>query len=245
MNIMNVIPYESRFTAGKILAQLLIKNHMTISDDIVKNPAHYYAFAIPNGGVPVAEGFCDVLNINYSMLIVRKIKIPYNPEAGFGSITTDGTIILNDKLLSQLHLKQEQINKAIEITKKEIQNRLTLYNRDSTARADYKDRVHGKNIFLLDDGLASGYTMLAAVKMIKAYEPERVIITIPTAPLRTIRLFDEKVDFIECPNIRKTTWFAVAEAYEHWYDISESEVREIIQKSQCFQKKVQNKKNKI
>jgi putative phosphoribosyl transferase len=238
MNIMSVIPYESRFSAGKILAELLIKNHMTISDDIVKNPAHYYAFAIPNGGVPVTEGFCNVLKIRYDLLIVRKIKIPFNKEAGFGSITTDGTIILNKQILSQLHLRKEEINKAIEITKKEIEDRLSFYKKDSTIGVDYKDRVHGKIIFLLDDGLASGYTMFAAIKMIKVYEPEKLIITIPTAPLRTIRLFDEKVDFIECPNIRKSTWFAVADAYKHWYDISESEVQEMIQKSQWYHKQV-------
>lgn len=235
MNIMSIIPYESRFSAGKVLAQLIIKNHSMISNDITKNPTHYYVFAIPNGGVPIAEGFCNVLNICYDLLIVRKIKIPYNPEAGFGSITTDGTIILNEQLLSQLHLRKEQINEAIEITKKEIRDRLKFYRKDSIASFDYENRVHGKIIFLLDDGLASGYTMLAAVKMIKSYKPEKTIITIPTAPLRTIRLFDKKVDFIECPNIRKTTWFAVADAYKHWYDLPESEVSEMIQKSQFYQ----------
>lgn len=236
MNIMSIIPYESRFSAGKILAQLLIKNHTMISDDITKNPARYYAFAIPNGGVPVTEGFCNVLNISYDLLIVRKIKIPYNPEAGFGSITTDGTIILNEQLLSQLHLRKEQINNAIELTTKEIQERLKFYRKDYATSVDYKNKIHEKNIFLLDDGLASGYTMLAAVKMIKTYEPKKVIIATPTAPLRTIRLFDEKVDFIECPNVRKTKWFAVADAYKHWYDVPESEVREMIQKSQFYQK---------
>ena len=236
MNIMSVIPYESRFSAGKILAQLLIKNHTMISGNIVKNSAHYYAFAIPNGGVPVAEGFCNVLKICYDLLIVRKIKIPYNPEAGFGSITTDGTTILNEELLSQLHLRKEQVNTAIEITKKEIQERLKFYRKDFTTSFDYKNRIHKKIIFLLDDGLASGYTMLAAVKMIKAYEPEKMIIAIPTAPLRTIRLFDDKVDLIECPNVRKTTWFAVADAYKHWYDVPESEVREMIQISQFYKK---------
>ena len=68
MNIMSVIPYESRFSAGKILAQLLIKNHTMISGNIVKNSAHYYAFAIPNGGVSVAEGFCNILHICYDLL---------------------------------------------------------------------------------------------------------------------------------------------------------------------------------
>ncbi|TFG03229.1 MAG: phosphoribosyltransferase [Promethearchaeota archaeon] len=235
MNVMSVVPYESRFSVGKILGKLNLKKNNEISGDISKNSENYYAFAIPNGGVPVAEGFCSVLNVYYDLLIVRKIKIPYNPEAGFGSITTDGTIILNENLLSQLHLKKNQIDNAIKLTKKEIQERLKFYEKDDTSNREYKNKIYGKIIFLLDDGLASGYTMLAAVNMIKAYKPKKIIISVPTAPLRTIRLFDDKVNHIECPNVRKTTWFAVADAYKHWYDISESEVKDIIQKSQYYQ----------
>ncbi|TFG17908.1 MAG: phosphoribosyltransferase [Promethearchaeota archaeon] len=233
---MNVIPYESRSSAGKILAQFLLKKRKQISEEVFLNPDNYFVFAIPNGGIPVAEGFCSILNIPYDLLIVRKIKIPYNPEAGFGSITTDGTIILNERLLSQLYLRKDQIDKSIELTKKEIQERLKFYEKKETLTNSYKDRIFSRTVFLLDDGLASGYTMLAAVKMIKTYKPQKIIITVPTAPLHTIRLFDKKVDFIECPNIRKTTWFAVADAYKHWYDLADSEVKEIIQQSQYYQK---------
>jgi len=236
MNVMSVVPYKSRFAAGEILGKLRLNKDKEISEDISKKEENYYAFAIPNGGVPVAEGFCSVLNIYYDLLIVRKIKIPYNPEAGFGSITTDGTIILNENLLSQLHLKEDQIDEAIELTKKEIQERLKFYEKDDTSNLHYRNKIYEKTIFLLDDGLASGYTMLAAVNMIKAYKPKDIIISVPTAPLRTIRLFDDKVNHIECPNVRKTTWFAVADAYKHWYDIPESEVKDIIQKSQFYQK---------
>lgn len=232
---MSIIPYESRLSAGKILAQFLLKNRKHISKDVNLNSDNYFVYAIPNGGVPVAEGFCSFLKIPYDLLIVRKIKIPYNPEAGFGSITTDGTIILNERLLSQLHLKRDQIEKSISLTKMEIQERLKFYENKKTSQNSYKDKIYNKSVFLLDDGLASGYTMLAAVKMIKTYEPHKIIIAVPTAPLHTIRLFDREVDFIECPNVRKTTWFAVADAYKHWYDISESEVKEIIQKSQYYQ----------
>jgi putative phosphoribosyl transferase len=231
---MKVIPYESRFSAGEIVANLLIRKNESIHEELIKKSDKFIAFAIPNGGVPVAEGFCSVLKIRYDLLIVRKIKIPYNPEAGFGSITTDGTIILNNRLLSQLHLDPTQVEDAINLTKNEIQERLKFYNKESITTNDYKDKIYEKNVFLLDDGLASGYTMLAAVKMINNYYPIKIIITVPTAPLHTIKLFDDKVDFIECPNVRRTTWFAVADAYKHWYDVPESEVKEIIQKSHYY-----------
>lgn len=233
---MGIIPYESRSSAGKILAQFLLKKRTRLSKEVNLHPNNYFVFAIPNGGVPVAEGFCSILSIPYDLLIVRKISVPYNPEAGFGSITTDGTVILNKRLLSQLHLRKDQIDKLIELTKKEIQERLNYYEKNSIKTLDYKHKIQGKVIFLLDDGLASGYTMLAAVKMIKAYGPNKVIITVPTAPLRTIRLFDNEVDFIECPNVKKTIWFAVADAYKHWYDVSDSEVKNLIQKSKFYNK---------
>lgn len=231
---MKVIPYESRFSAGEIVANLLIRKNENIHEELIKNSENFIAFAIPNGGVPVAEGFCSVLKIRYDLLIVRKIKIPYNPEAGFGSITTDGTIILNNRLLSQLHLNPAQVEDAINLTKKEIKERLKFYGKESISNNDYKDKIYEKTVFLLDDGLASGYTMLAAVKMINSYTPRKIIISIPTAPLHTIKLFENKVDSIECPNVRRTTWFAVADAYKNWYDVPESEVKEIIQKSHHY-----------
>ncbi len=233
---MSIIPYESRFSAGEILANALIKKIPNLNQNLTKNNDNYFAFAIPNGGVAVAEGFCSTLKIKYDLLIVRKIKIPYNPEAGFGSITTDGTILLNEGLLSQLHLKKEQIDQSIRITRQEIQERLIFYGKDSSQNIFYANRILNKTIFLLDDGLASGYTMLAAIKMIKNYNPKNLIITVPTAPLNTIRLFKDKVDFIECPNIRNTAWFAVADAYKHWYDVPETEVKNLIQKSQFYNK---------
>jgi len=231
---MKIIPYESRFSAGEIVANLLIRKNENIHENIIENSDNFVAFAIPNGGVPVAEGFCSVLKIHYDLLIVRKIKIPYNPEAGFGSITTDGTIILNNPLLSQLHLNSTQIDNAINLTKKEIQDRLKFYGKESISNNYYKDNIYDKTVFLLDDGLASGYTMLAAVKMINNYNPKKIIITVPTAPLHTIKLFEDKVDLIECPNVRRTTWFAVADAYKLWYDVSESEVKEIIRNSHYY-----------
>jgi predicted phosphoribosyltransferase len=233
---MRVVPYESRLSAGKILVKSLEKTNKNIKQIINVNPDDFSVFAIPNGGVPVAEGFCTSTKISYELLIVRKIKIPYNSEAGFGSITTDGTILLNERLLSQLHLRKEQIENSIEVTKNEIQERLKFYGKGNISQNSYIEKVQNKTIFLIDDGLASGYTMLAAIKMIKSYKPIKLIIAIPTAPLRTIEILDDKVDSIICPNIRNTTWFAVADAYKNWYDVSESEVKEIIQKSQYYQK---------
>ncbi|TFF93287.1 MAG: phosphoribosyltransferase, partial [Promethearchaeota archaeon] len=84
------------------------------------------------------------------------------------------------------------------------------------------------------DGLASGFTMLAAINMVKKYHPRKIYIAVPTAPHRTVENIEEKVEEIFCPNIRKVLRFAVADAYKNWYDLSEDGVLEIIRSSEYY-----------
>jgi len=95
----------------------------------------------------------------------------------------------------------------------------------------FEQHIKRRNVFILDDGLASGFTMLAAINMIKKYNPEKILIAIPTAPLRTVNIIRPEVDEVFCANIREVAWFAVADAYANWYDIPESEVLDIINNS--------------
>ncbi|MFX0141838.1 MAG: hypothetical protein ACFFDN_49835, partial [Candidatus Hodarchaeota archaeon] len=101
---MKFIRYETRFKAGEILANFFYDKNKTLGKLAIDESNQFFCLAIPNGGVPVVEGFCSKLNINYDILIVRKIKIPYNTEAGFGSVATDGTILINEPLLYRLNL---------------------------------------------------------------------------------------------------------------------------------------------
>ena len=231
---MNFIPYESRFKAGEILAEFILSQNPVIKKIISNKIEKVFLFAIPNGGVPVAEGFCNILNINFDVLIVRKIKIPYNTEAGFGSVTTDGTVLINEALLSRLNLSESSIENSIETTKREIREKIDFYNKSTDIESSYNSFINNNYIFIMDDGLASGFTMLAAIKMIKKYNPKRLYIGVPTAPLHTVTRIQHEVDEIYCPNIRKTSWFAVADAYKHWYDVPESEVLDIIMKSKFY-----------
>lgn len=234
-------PYESRFKAGQLLAEHVINKDSALRDQLRENSDKFFCFAIPNGGVPVAEGFSKKLNINYDLLIVRKIKIPYNTEAGFGSITTDGTVLINKPLLNRLNLTDIDVNNSINMTKREIKERLKLYNKESKLEKIIEQNVKERNIFMMDDGLASGFTMLASIKMVKKYEPKKIFVAVPTAPLSTIKIIQKEVDDIFCPNIRDVMRFAVADAYKNWYDVPESEVLEIITKSSFYFKKIKEK----
>jgi len=231
---MKFIRYESRVKAGEMLAEYIENRGPIIKDLLLKSPTQFLCFAIPNGGVPVTEGFCSKYNLNYDILIVRKIKIPYNTEAGFGAVTTDGTVLINEPLLNRLNLSKSAVKDSIDITKKEIAERLTFYNKDSTLDQFYGEKIQNKHIFILDDGLASGFTMLAAISMLKKYHPLKIFITVPTAPLGTVKRIELECDKIFCPYIRDTLWFAVADAYKNWYDVPESEVLKIISNSKYY-----------
>ncbi|TKJ20147.1 MAG: phosphoribosyltransferase [Promethearchaeota archaeon Loki_b31] len=231
---MKFVPYESRIKAGEILADFILENDTTRYNRINKKPDSFISFAIPNGGVPVVEGFCRKLKINYDLIIVRKIKIPYNTEAGFGSVTPDGTVLINNDLLYQLNLSEKQVENAIEITKKEIKERLVFYKKNFDLEETYQNLIKNKIVFMIDDGLASGFTMLAAIKMVKKYDPKEIVISVPTAPLHTIQRIQNAEVKTFCPNIRNTRWFAVADAYKHWYDIPEIEVINYLNKSNFY-----------
>lgn len=226
--------YESRVQAGKILAEEIKQKNEDLHNLIMKNPTQFFCFAIPNGGVPVVEGLCSKFNIGYDMLIVRKIKIPYNTEAGFGSVITDGTVLINEDLLSHLNLSEREVNDSIELTKREIRDRIKFYDKESNLEKHYKQHIEEKCIFMIDDGLASGFTMLAAIKMVKKYNPKKIFVAVPTSPLSSVQRVSPYVEAIFCPNIRNVWRFAVADAYKAWRDLSENEVLKILERSMFY-----------
>jgi len=226
--------YETRVKAGENISDFIKAKDIELFNYIKENRENNICYAVPNGGVPVTEGFCSCFNIKYDLLIVRKIKIPWNTEAGFGSITTDGTVLINESLFTSLNLSEQDLKRAIQITKAEIQERLKLYDKNTNFEKNYKDKIQGKHIFMMDDGLASGFTMLAAIKMIKKYNPKKLFVAVPTAPLHTIQRIQPEVDNIYCPNIRDVWRFAVADAYQNWYDVAESEVLDILKNSKFY-----------
>ena len=208
-----VYVFKDRKEAGWLLAQKLLK--YKDMDGIV--------FGIPSGGVPVAAEIAKVLGLSLDVIIVRKIQLPDNTEAGFGAVGPDGEVSLNTNLITQLHLTQEEVERQIQITVDTIKRRNELF-REGRQFPLLKDKV----VIIVDDGLASGYTMLAAVDFIKRHKPGRVVIAVPTAPKETVDLILPWVDELVCLNVRSRFTFAVADAYENWYDLEDEEVISIL-----------------
>jgi len=212
--------YQDRIQAGEVLADLL-KPYS--GEKLV-------LLVIPNGGVPVGFAIFKKLheenpNVEFKLIIVRKIQIPYNTEAGFGALTIDGTIILNEPLVARLGLNKEQIQKQASKVLEDMKLRLKMYGIEAQ-KFELKDKV----AILIDDGIASGFTMIAAIKSIQKYHPKKIIVAVPTAPLSSVERVEPLVDEIVCPDIQSTFSFAVANAYKNWYDLDVEEVRTILQK---------------
>jgi predicted phosphoribosyltransferase len=179
--------------------------------------------AVPSGGVPVAAEAARILSLPLDLLIVRKLQIPFNPEAGFGAMSLSGDILLNEELVASLGLGKEDIAAAVNITKKVLDQRNRLFRGGRPLPSCQR-----KMVIIIDDGLASGYTMRVAAQWVRGMKPEKVIAAVPTGSERTVELMREDVDEIVCLNIRGGYRFAVAEAYRHWHDLSDDEVLRII-----------------
>ena len=205
--------FKDRKEAGRLLAQRLLK-YKDI-DGIV--------LGIPSGGVPVAAEIAKVLGLSLDVIIVRKIQLPDNPEAGFGAVGPDGEVSLNTNLISQLHLTKEEVERQIQITVDTIKRRNELF-REGQQFPLLKDKV----VIIVDDGLASGYTIFSAVGFTKRHKPEKVVVAVPTAPKGTVDLILPQVDELLCLNMRSGFTFAVADAYENWYDLEDEEVISIL-----------------
>ena len=205
--------FRDRLEAGDGLARRLEKYR--------KKEA--FVLAIPSGGVPIGLTIARHLELPFDLVISRKIPIPGNPEAGFGAISFEGSLFLNEPLVRELSLNREDIQKLSVPVLEEIKHRNVAFRGGRPF-----PHLQGKIVILVDDGLASGYTMMASITFVRKREPRRIVVAIPTAPESSIQFISASVDAILCLNIRRAFFFAVADAYHHWHDLSEDEVLEFL-----------------
>jgi putative phosphoribosyl transferase len=212
-----VFVFQDRLDAGVLLFEKLRE---------YANKEKAIILALPAGGVPVGYAATKKLGITLGVMVVRKIQIPWNTEAGFGAIAWNGETVLNEPLVKQLGLTNEEIDEAISNTKRTIQDRLNKFTGNKPM-----PNLNGKAIILVDDGLASGFTMLAAARSAKKQTPEKTVVAVPIGSLGAINLLAKEVDEIVCLNQRTGLSFAVADAYKNWYDLTDEEVIRILKRN--------------
>lgn len=207
--------YQSRESAGKILAEKIL----TLS---LKSA---YLLAIPRGGIQVAEGIADVLNIPIDALVVKKLPAPGNPEYGFGAVTEDGTAVLNDEAVSGLHLNENVIGYITQQVVQEIQHRKEIYGELDDGKISKSD------VIIVDDGIATGYSLIAGINTVKKRKPKSITVAVPVSSYSAFSNIKGIVDNFICPIVSDEYFFAVGNYYEEWYDLSEEQIKEILDNS--------------
>lgn len=202
-------PYLTRTDAGHRLAGNLM--HYRGPDTIV--------WAIPRGGVPVAVEIAVVLACNLDIIVPRKIPIPFNTEAGYGAVTEDGVIVLNDQLVQQLQLTESEIESHARKVMAEIKRRQEVF-RMILAPVP----AAGKQALIVDDGLASGSTMVAAIKSLRKRGARTVVAAAPVASMSGWNLVQREADEVVCPIVSSSYPFAVAAYYKQWFDLTDEDV---------------------
>jgi putative phosphoribosyl transferase len=207
--------FRDRFHAGEVLAEKL--EALGYAEDA-------YVLVIPAGGVQVASVVANRLELPLDLVVTRKLHVPWNPEAGFGAVSWDGLMFLNERLVAALGLTEEVIRLCVEEERATIERRLRKFRGDRP----FPDLV-GKTAIVVDDGLASGFSMMTTLRALKKREPKELVVAVPTAPRSAIELVIPYADLILCLNIRTGPYFAVADAYEVWYDLEDEDVVELLE----------------
>jgi putative phosphoribosyl transferase len=207
--------FRDRVHAGAVLAGMLAEPRGT--DALV--------LAIPAGGVPVAAEVAGQLGLALDLAVVSKITLPWNTEAGYGAVAFDGTVRLNHDLISALALPPQVTADGIAATKAKIQRRLRKLRGDRPP-----PDLGRRTALLVDDGLASGFTLLTAVEAVRRLCADKILVGVPTGHAGAIERIAAEVDAVYCPNIRQGLSFAVADAYQRWSDVDESAVVAIMER---------------
>ena len=200
--------FKNREEAAKKLAGKL-------SEYCGKNPV---ILAIPRGGVVIAYEIAKALNAPLDLIIPRKIGAPGNPELAIGAVTEDGTTILNQRLIDDIGISKGyiELEKANQI--QEIKRRIKAYRGDAPPLS-----LEGKTIIVVDDGIATGATVKAAIYSIRKQKPSAIVVAVPVAPPDTVKELRREVDNLVCSVVFEP-FFAIGQFYEEFSQVSDEEV---------------------
>jgi putative phosphoribosyl transferase len=209
--------FKNRSDAGKQLA-LKLKEY--------KGKEGVLVLALPRGGVVIGYEISRNLNVPLDIVIVRKIGFPGQPELGIGAVSETGTIVLNDNLIYAYGISKEYIESEISRQKEEISRRVKLYR-----KGKHLSGLEGKTIILVDDGVATGATVKAAIATLKKEKLNRLVIALPVAPPSVAEELEKMVDEFICIET-PIDFMAVGSYYYDFTQVSDEEVVEILRRSE-------------
>ena len=208
--------FKDRSEAGAQLS-LMLKEY--------KDKEGVLVLALPRGGVVTGYEIACYLNVPLDVVIVRKIGFPGQPELGIGAVSETGTVVLNQFIISTYGVPNDYIAREVSRQKEEISRRVKLYRRGKELLA-----LDGKTIILVDDGVATGATMKAAINTLKEEKLTKLIVALPVAPPDIADELEKMVDEFVC--IETPIDFTAVGAYYHDFtQVSDEEVVELLQKT--------------
>lgn len=208
--------FRDRRAAGKILAQKL-SAYAGRSDVII--------LGLPRGGVPVAYEVALTLNAPLDIFIVRKLGLPGHEELAIGAIASGGVRVLNEDIIHALNIPEEMINRVVQQELQELERREQNYRGDRPA-----PDLHDRTVILIDDGLATGASMRAAVAGVRTQHPARIVIAVPTAAPETCNALEFEVDEIVC-TMTPEPFFGVSRWYADFRQTTDEEVRALLEEA--------------
>lgn len=205
--------FKNRGDAGERLAALLATFKQ--GDAIV--------LAIPAGGVPVAAAIARSLGLRMQVAPVSKVLLPWTTESGFGAVAFDGSAWIDQRAVDSYGLKQEQVDRALADAHAKVERRNRRFN---TALRN----LAGRTVIVVDDGVAAGSTMRTAIAALRKQGVAAIVVAVPTGHEVSLQALRKLADEVVCADIRGGPRFAVADAYEEWYDLSDDDVEVMLRR---------------
>ncbi len=207
------LPFSDRTEAGRILADRL-RAYAGRRDTII--------FALPRGGVPVAAEIAEKLHLPLFVFVVRKLGVPGQPELAMGAITSGGKRLMNSAVTNSLGITEDDIEEVAWHETREVQRREQLYNKGRKL-PDVKNKI----IILVDDGVATGSTMMLAVQALREQGAGRVIVAVPVAPSEAVWQLSSLAHEVACL-AEPEPFRSVGQWYENFSQVEDSEVCRIL-----------------
>jgi putative phosphoribosyl transferase len=204
--------YRDRREAGRVLARELEK-YRDGEDTVV--------LALPRGGVPVAAVIAEELGAPLDLLVVRKLGVPGQEELAMGAIASGGASVRNEEVIGLAGVSEDAVERVAAEERRELERRAERYRGDRPFPA-----LEGKTVLLVDDGIATGSTMKAAIEALEEYGPARIVVAVPVAPPSTVEELRALAEVV-CPRT-PSALRAIGEWYDDFGQTSDEEVRRLL-----------------
>lgn len=205
--------YRDRREAGRVLAAELAS---------YRGRPGLLVLGLARGGVPVAWEVAAALGADLDVFLVRKLGVPHWPELAMGALASGGRVVMNNDVVSGLHIDDEQVRAVIESETTELRRREDAY-RGGRPEAP----LDGRTVVLVDDGIATGASMLAAVRAVRAAGAQSVVVAVPVGPQSACRQLAREADDVVCATM-PADFGAVGQVYADFHQVTDEEVRALL-----------------